>query len=89
MIQFFPAEEDASVLQCIQRRILLFQSVGASAEGWRLVVDGGDPDELCSSNHVGGGFGVASCNAMNAEHRLRQRIGVLSGSGAEERITIK
>jgi hypothetical protein len=37
----------------------------------------------------GFGFGVASCNAMDAEHMLMHRIGVLSGSGADERITIK
>jgi hypothetical protein len=31
-----------------------------------------------------GAFGVASCNAMDTEHRLRQRIGVLSDGGADE-----
>jgi hypothetical protein len=49
---FLPAKDDASVLACIERRIQLFGSVGASAEAWRLVIDGGDPDDLCSSNDV-------------------------------------
>jgi hypothetical protein len=34
------------------------------------------------------GFGVASSIAMDAEHRLRQRISVLSGDGTDERITV-
>jgi hypothetical protein len=32
---------------------------------------------------------IASCNAMNVEHWLRQRIGVLGGGGANERVTVK
>jgi hypothetical protein len=51
-IQFIPREEDASVLECIERRILLLSKANASPEGFRLVVDGGDPDDLCSSNEV-------------------------------------
>ncbi len=43
----------------------------------------------CRRRRVDGGVGVVSCNAMNAEHRLRQRIGVLSGGGADARITVK
>jgi hypothetical protein len=31
---------------------------------------------------------VDSCSVMNAEHMLRQRIGVLSGGGADERIAV-
>jgi hypothetical protein len=49
---FFPTEDDESVLACIERRIELFEAVGNTAEGWRLVIDGGDPDDLCSSNDV-------------------------------------
>jgi hypothetical protein len=49
---FFPSEDDASVMECLQRRILLISSVGASVDGWRLVVDGGDPDDLCSPNDI-------------------------------------
>lgn len=37
--------------------------------------------------HVG--FRVASDKAMDAEHRLKQGIGVLSGGGADERITLE
>jgi hypothetical protein len=37
----------------------------------------------------GGGLGVPSCNAMNAEHILRPWVVVLSGGGANERITVK
>jgi hypothetical protein len=49
---FLPAEGDASVLACIERRIQLFAAVVDTLEGWRLVIDGGDPDNRCSSQHV-------------------------------------
>jgi hypothetical protein len=44
---FFPTKDDESVLACIERRIKLFVAVGDTAEGWRLVIDGSDPDDLC------------------------------------------
>jgi hypothetical protein len=50
--QFLPTKEDANVLACIERRIQLFAAVVDTLEGWRLVIDGGDPDNLCSSQHV-------------------------------------
>jgi hypothetical protein len=49
---FLPKEGDASVLACIERRIQLFSAVVDTLEGWRLVIDGGDPDNLCSSQYV-------------------------------------
>jgi hypothetical protein len=49
---FVPAEGDASILACIERRIQLFAAVVDTLEGWRLVIDGGDPDNLCSSQFV-------------------------------------
>jgi hypothetical protein len=49
---FLPTEDDESVLACIERRIELFEAVGGTVEGWRLVIDGGDPGDLCSSNDV-------------------------------------
>jgi hypothetical protein len=36
--QFFPTEDDESVLACIERRILLFSSVGKLSEAWRQVI---------------------------------------------------
>jgi hypothetical protein len=33
--------------------------------------------------------GIAGCYAMNAKHLLRQRVGVLSSSGTDERFTVK
>jgi hypothetical protein len=36
IIRFCPTEDDESILECLQRRILLLSSVGASVEGWRL-----------------------------------------------------
>lgn len=36
-----------------------------------------------------GGFTIVSCNAVDKEHRFRQRNGVLSGGGTDERIAGK
>jgi hypothetical protein len=41
------------------------------------------------SGRVDVGLDVASCKAMNAEHRLRQRVDMLSGGGADASITVK
>jgi hypothetical protein len=64
------------------------------------VKGGGDQDGLaeammgsdncdCRRGRIDGLVGIACCNVMDAEHSPGQRIGVLSGGGADERITVK
>jgi hypothetical protein len=48
------------------------QGLGGSENGFRR--------RRCRWGRVDVGFGVACCNTMSAEHRLRQRIDLLSGS---------
>jgi hypothetical protein len=49
---FCPKETDKSVLETLQRRIKLLEGVNSHLEGWRDVIKGRDPDDICTTNDI-------------------------------------
>ncbi len=61
--------------------------MGATTDGAGATPDGAGATTGSDNRDTGGAVGIACCNTMNAEHWLRERIGVLSSGAASERVT--
>ena len=48
----FGPEENETVPQALQRRIELLRRANSTMDGWRDVISGGDPDDLCDETHI-------------------------------------
>jgi hypothetical protein len=49
---FKPRDEDEDVRATLERRIEALRYVNANVEGWRYVIKGHDPDNLCTANDI-------------------------------------
>lgn len=49
---FQPLIRDNNAKDTLQRCVTRLQSVNASQDGWRNVVNGRDPDNFCSANDI-------------------------------------
>jgi len=49
---FNPSQDDLSAYETVERRIRFLAAVNQQTEGWRFVVDGRDPENLCTPSDV-------------------------------------
>lgn len=51
-IVLFAPREDETVLECIDKLVEILTFVNNNVDGWRHVVEGGDPDKICTPNQI-------------------------------------